>query len=86
MPKNPNELKSEFNQLIIAATVSLERAVAIRRRLARINPNTRISYTAGPVGLAVAAAYNAVKAIKTFKGEFERNPEVRGAAAPANRR
>ena len=88
--KSPADYKAEFNQAIIGATVLLERAVQIRKNLAKLNPGTRISYINGPVGVAVSAAYNAVKAIKTFKGEYERNaapvaPARGAAAAPARR-
>ena len=86
--KSPADYKAEFNQAIIGATVLLERAVQIRKNLAKINPGTRISYVNGPVGVAVSAAYNAVKAIKTFKGLYERNvaPAAGAQAAPAPRR
>ena len=83
--KSPEAYKSEFNQLIIAATVALERAVQVRKNLAKLNPGTRVSYVNGPIGLAVTAAYNSVKAIKTFKGAFERNPGVPAARTAARR-
>jgi hypothetical protein len=63
--------KEEYNALIVGATTSLERAVQVRKNLAKIKPRSR--YATGPVFVATVAAHNALKALKTFKGAFERN-------------
>lgn len=71
MAKTEAAYKAEYNSLVVGATAMLERAVQVRKNLTKV---ARGNHSTSPNGSAASAAHKAVSSLKTYKGEFERNP------------
>ncbi len=74
--KSEAAYKVEFNALVVGATAMLERASQVRVNLGKIGKRGN-KFATGPVATSVKTAVASAKAIKTFKGEGERNPSKR---------
>lgn len=64
--------KAEFNALLQGATVAAERMVQVRKNLSSLGKRGN-SYATGPVARSVGSIFTSLKAVKSFKGEGERN-------------